>query len=389
MANKLTNFLTNALDSTGNLMSYQHASRLYVDNYYELSPKSGWLYFVVLNINQKILDSVLINEGWKNDQFQKNMVGILAKTVDLPKFQIKTEQLNQYNRKTFAQTGITYNPLRISFHDDMANATTNLWKSYYNYYYADGNYGQLSNGAARGNTTNKPIAFADNKYDMNTAKYGLNNGIDGSSQSARFFDSIEIFLLNRKRYSSFTLVNPIITGWEHGRLDQTSGDLLESSMTVNYETVLYNTNNDPSTAKGSNSTNNTVPFNDSRFYDRSPSPISAGGRGTTSIFGDGGLTDAGTEIFDDVTSGNFLGAALKSRTAIQNAAKLTKQGIREEAVGILNKTLLDVQVTGNTSIPVGGVRRPSGVPGASFSNSLNSGAPNTATQRNLDPNGKV
>ena len=59
----------------------------------------------------------------------------------MPKFKITTDTVNQYNRKAVVQTKLTYEPITITFHDDMANATTDLWKNYYQYYYADPNVG--------------------------------------------------------------------------------------------------------------------------------------------------------------------------------------------------------------------------------------------------------
>ena len=51
MSNSFVNFLSEAAYASGDLRDYQHASRLYVNNNYELAPKMGWLYYVVVNIN--------------------------------------------------------------------------------------------------------------------------------------------------------------------------------------------------------------------------------------------------------------------------------------------------------------------------------------------------
>ena len=138
MANAFVNFLSAAVNASGNLRDYQHASRLYVNNFYDLAPKAGWIYYVVMNINPAI--AAAITDPTLAAEFQtwyaryNGSVGLLAKQVDLPKFTVETETLNQYNKKTIIQKRINYNPISITFHDDMANATTNLWKSYYQYY---------------------------------------------------------------------------------------------------------------------------------------------------------------------------------------------------------------------------------------------------------------
>ena len=141
MSNSFVNFLNGAVAGSGNLRDYQHAARLYVDNFYELAPKAGWMYYVVVYVNPDIVSTITDNQ--RKTQFQswltrhRGVVGLLAKAVDLPRFTVQTETLNQYNKKTIVQKQINYTPVAISFHDDMANATTDLWKHYYQYYYAD------------------------------------------------------------------------------------------------------------------------------------------------------------------------------------------------------------------------------------------------------------
>ena len=48
MANAFTNFLGQVVNSPTQLKDYSHASRLYVDDYFRLAPKAGFLYYVVL-----------------------------------------------------------------------------------------------------------------------------------------------------------------------------------------------------------------------------------------------------------------------------------------------------------------------------------------------------
>lgn len=252
MANKVTPHLKNNPGTSEMLATYDHASRLYVNNFYELAPKAGWMYYVELNINPRVKLSVPgLDPSWVE---RHRKVGILAKAVDLPGFDIKTEALNQYNRKSYIQTSIDYKPVVIKFHDDMANVTTGLWKNYYNYYYADGTYGETS--------LQNPVAFGDNKLNQGLFAYGLN-----TPHNDRFFTSIDIYLLNRQRYSSVTLVNPIIKNWSHGKLDQENGkDFLDSSMTVEYEAVFYDLYNQISR-------DSQIGFDDDQFYNHYLSPL--------------------------------------------------------------------------------------------------------------------
>ena len=61
MANKFTKFLGSVVDgifgSRGDMSDYQHAARLFTDDYMKLAPKVKFLYHVVFNINQQAVKS--------------------------------------------------------------------------------------------------------------------------------------------------------------------------------------------------------------------------------------------------------------------------------------------------------------------------------------------
>ena len=364
MSNAFVNFLTGAADGSGNLRSYQHATRLYVDNNYQLTPKAGWIYYVKVNINPRIkniiTDSTLKKEftEWLNKY--NGTVGLLAKTVDLPKFSVENETLNQYNRKTIIQKKINYNPITIVFHDDMANVSLNLWKSYYQYHYGD----SLSAAAV-----NPQIYFKyqDNKYDSRVldASYGLSNG-----QSERFFTSIEIFQLHQKKFTSIKIINPIIKEWASDNLDQTQGNrMLSSRMTVEYETVIYDT------AATNNITKENPGFN-KNHYDNTPSPLGIGGQGTNSVLGPGGLIAGASSIFGTLSNPgasplDILNAAVQGRNLIRNAGNISKAGLLEEGTSLFNSALSGVSSSNgnitsgalnglNQAIAPAGIRIPTG-----------------------------
>lgn len=332
MANAFVNFLTGAADGSGNLRSYQHATRLYVDNNYQLTPKAGWIYYVKVNVNPKI-KNIITNSALKEEFTEwlnkyNGTVGLLAKTIDLPKFSVETETLNQYNRKTVIQKKINYNPITIVFHDDMANVSLNLWKSYYQYYYGD----SLS---ATGVKPQIYFKYQDNKYDSRVldANYGLSNG-----QSERFFNSIDIYQLHQKKFTNIKLINPIIKEWSSDNLDQTQGNrMLTSRMTLEYETVIYDT------AATNNITKENPGFNKDH-YDNTPSPLGIGGQGTNSVLGPGGLIAGASSIFGTLNNPgasplDILNAAVQGRNLVRNAGNISKAGLLEEGTSLFNSAL--------------------------------------------------
>jgi hypothetical protein len=302
MSNAFTNFLKDVgrglfEGDDAFLRDYQHADRLYVANNYARAPKVGFLYFVVFNIN----DAALTNSAWT--QRNKREVGLLVKKLDLPKFKIQNETLNQYNRKTVVQTKISYNPISIEFHDDNSDITTNLWKSYYNYYYADGTYGNRNKNIIQ--------EYSDTKYQDKFYAYGLNN-----FQTVPFFQSIDVYVLHKGRgnqdFTQVTLVNPLVTDWSHDSLDQNdSAKILSNKMSVNYESVIYNT--------GKIVRNSEPPGFATAHYDRTPSPLGVAPSGT--IFGSGGIISGIGDVFG--TGGSL--ATARSPLDFLNVARQTKQ----------------------------------------------------------------
>ena len=342
----LSDFAGGLFADTGYLRDYQHASRLYVDSAYGMAPKAGWSYFIEIGLNPAMGQGAkgpfkFINEEWYTKS--KGKLGLVAKSADLPRFTVGHETLNQYNKKTVIQNKITYNPITITFHDDMGNMTTNLWKNYYQYYYADSKYPTTFNGGATGRTAKIPSAFnmeapywSGRPQSSRAWNYGLNN-----EQTVPFFSYITIFLLNKQKYSSVTLINPIITEWSHSQLDNTSANkMLENKMTVAYEAVFYDTFQN-------RITKNEPGFNKDLPYDPTKSPLRAGKGGGLSglLSGSGDLLGSVADgIENGFSVGDLIGIAKQSKQLAQNykdVKKAGRAGLEREAYSIASSTLSD------------------------------------------------
>ena len=332
MSNAFTNFLggvtSGIFNNNADLKDYQHADRLYVRNTYARAPKFGFLFYVVFNINPK---------ASKTDKNKKQDVGLLVNGIELPKYTINTETLHQYNRKTVIQTGLKYSPISVNFHDDNSNITTDLWKNYYKYYYADSNYGDVANNNVEG--SKRPVAFGDTKYTNVNYAYGLNN-----FQADPFFESIDIYVLHQANFTQYTLINPLVTEWTHDGVS--AGDstkLMNSKMNVAYETVIYKSGK---IVKGKNPEGFAAVY-----YDTSPSPLSIGGNGANTLFGKNGVLSGAGSVFGTLATAksplDFLSAAIQAKTVAQNARSLSKAGLKAEGYSIVTGVLKNVQATGN------------------------------------------
>lgn len=313
----LDNLLNGLLGPKGNMADWQHAARLYIDGNLKLAPKQKFLYYVYFQLDP-IASSILPALKEKHNL----EIGMLVKQTDLPKYSAKVETRNKYNRKKNVQTAIQYDPINIIFHDDNYGVTTALLEAYYRYYYADAGYGLIPgayNKAGAGDNTYKGSGY--NQY-----KYGLDNNI-----SVPFIQNIQITQLARRSYTTYTLVNPIITQWQHDSLDNSQSAPTQNSITVAYEAVHYSRGNIDS----SGDQKDPVGFGSTEHYDKQPSPISLLGGGTLGLEGAFG---AGADLYDYISKGQGFSSPLEAGLAafqlVRGIENLTREGLREEGFRI-------------------------------------------------------
>jgi hypothetical protein len=282
-------------------------------------PKQKFLFHVVFNTDE----TLFVDKFNSSERYQLNM---LVKACDLPKYNMSMEEKTQYNKKMYTATRIAYEPVNITFHDDHADTVNAFWKKYYEYNIAD-SVG-MNNDLTISNTK-------DDYYDFGDARATTKFGLDTPKLSKKpYLKGIEIFVLHKQRFTSMTLVNPVIGSFSHDNLDQADGaGVMNNTMQILYETVIY---------KAGIINRNNVPGFATINYDRSPSPLSILGGGTNSIFGPGGIVDGIGSVMRNVQSGNILGAILGASNTYNNAKKIKKSAIKEELKGIAKDGILEV-----------------------------------------------
>lgn len=328
------------------LKDYTHASKTFRTNGYELSPRYKFLFHVFFTINTgqiPALQSVFGNGDTAS-------VSLMVKTVQLPSYTMAVDTMNQYNRKRLVQSRIDYNPVQIEFNDDQGDLIRNMWYNYMAYYYKDasqkydgipnqngsiGNLSTLSNGY---NYNNRDIY--DNSRQQNDWGY-IGEGYQDSSiftgsdtSKPPFFRDIKIYGLSQKKFAAYVLVNPMVTDWQHDTYDYSAGNgIMTNTMSIRYETVKYY-----SGAIGGATSSDTVPgFADPAHYDIRKSALARAGY-TNSVFGQGGIIDAGAGIIEDLQAlatgrgslQNVIGGVQKSIAAYNQSQRITGAGVREE-----------------------------------------------------------
>lgn len=293
MANFFEQFLQGA-GSGAYQQDYKHASKLFVDGNHRLSPKYGFLYHVSFEFNP-LLQSQLMRSSSTILE-----TGMLVKSAQLPKFTVDTKSLNAYNRVNVAQTKFKYDPLTITFHDDSSEVIRNFWFDYYDFYYRDSGHAKTD--------------FAVNtKYSQRKDQnwgYTPRSDIPGGS-SDHVITAIHIYSLHQRKFTEYILMNPTITAFKFGDHVASEGtSIMEASMSVAYEAVLY--------GNGTVVPGNSVGGLGTLHYDTSPSPLTAQGGGTQSIFGPGGLVSALDTVDHLLGQGDILGAGVTAFKSYNN-----------------------------------------------------------------------
>jgi len=328
---------------------YTHASKIFRTNGYANSPRFKYLFHVYFNLNTAQLPQ-LRNIFSTPDV---STIGLLVKTIDLPKYKFDVETLNQYNRKRLIQKKINYDPISVRFHDDGGDLIRTMWYNYYSYYYKDPS--QKYDGVTNTNGSIGLLQTQTNGFDYNQRDIYSNQRIanvndwgyigeaysDGTNSAGgkpAFFKDITIYGFDQHAWNSYVLINPMINEWSHDTYDYSQGNgVMENSMTVSYETVKYY-----SGAIGSTPNTSVKGFAQNDNYDQQKSPLSRPG-GSRSVLGQGGLIDTGLGIIGDLESGSVagvIGAVQKAGTAYNTfKGQNLKSIVKNEAIGTVQGVL--------------------------------------------------
>jgi hypothetical protein len=199
------------------LRDYHHAAKTFTQEPgYTKTPYAGFNFHVSLSFNNLL---------GRLRGIETKDISVLVKSADLPETQFETETLNQYNRKRIINKRVVYQPIKLEFHDDIANNIRNMWIAYNQHYNADSNHSINS-------TWNIDDVYAN--YSLNR-RYGLDNG-----NSLPFINKIEIFSMGNGEYSKMLLVNPVINSAQFSDHDYSdAAKTMSMSLTIEYENVIY------------------------------------------------------------------------------------------------------------------------------------------------------
>lgn len=278
---------------------------------YRNQPRFPFEYYIDIKLNRVGTASSYIQQYFNNATWDQ--IAPLVKSVEMPSFKIETTPLNQYNRKRLSQTKVTFEPIKVVFHDVADGKTLKFWEMYYRYYFADGSepdknspvQDQAKNStysiesflqnitpAINPNLANLPASVRDlfqsksptdansptdtvgSKQDtqnivsdvLNNHNFGFNLPTVGNVRN--LIQTLDIYQVHGGRFNQVTLVNPRISAFTHDTLNYSEGGkTLELVFTFEYEYAYYTIQNLKLGGNEPNNTSTIEQFNHGEFLE--------------------------------------------------------------------------------------------------------------------------
>jgi hypothetical protein len=135
-------------------------------------------------------------------------------SIDKPRIDLTTVELNQYNRKRYAYTKAEYQPFTIKIHDTVDDIPLRMWRDYFTYYFGDSR--AKANGVYRQNIL---------------GEHDIDWGFNPKGEPINFFESVELYAIFGKTYTQINYINPKIKSIDWSNYETSSNDLGEVTNT--------------------------------------------------------------------------------------------------------------------------------------------------------------
>ena len=170
-----------------------------------------------------------------NDELRVRMSS-LVRTADMPQVEFQTQTMNEYNKKKIVNTGVQYQPVTIRVVDTASNAWLQIIMKYFAYHYMN-----PRNKANQGDRDINSVNIGEGGIDFIGSQYGAGGPFDSNKYgynpnlNPNFFERIDYVLYHAQKGVQYSLLNPTMVGFTHTPIDYASNELMEFTMTFQYE----------------------------------------------------------------------------------------------------------------------------------------------------------
>lgn len=159
-------------------------------------------------------------------------VGFQVKNIDRPRVNFEQQTLNQYNRKRIVQTGHTFDPLQVKFHDSVDPSLRNMFIQYYQYYYGDSKI----NGAGSPGATVYDVVTGQ-AYEL--GQWGFHPPL-ADKEYGYFFSHISVYQFYNGLMERFDIINPKLRDFNPDDFDYSVGNVAnEIQVSIDFEGIVY------------------------------------------------------------------------------------------------------------------------------------------------------
>ena len=170
-----------------------------------------------------------------------------VKSIDGPKVNFQYDTLNQYNRKRNVYRRVDYDPINVIFHDTMSNSALKFWRYLYELNLKDGrnrspSYSENSSGKQTNRSPYQPNSLTDTDDFLANHNFGLESSIINHTYPIK---SLDLLVVHAKKYNLIRFIHPKVIAMQHDLFSYESSQPIEIGMQFAYETVVYETLNQP------------------------------------------------------------------------------------------------------------------------------------------------
>lgn len=162
-------------------------------------------------------------------------VAFKVKTIDKPKVNLTTVELNQYNKKKLAYTKVDYNDVQLRIYDTVDNSMLSLWVNYFTYYFGDSRLGKAPDMETYYRQSSVGALYQD----------GSGWGFRPINENVYFFNSIDVSAFYGQTMTTFRYMNPRIVSIDWQSKDYSSNELEEVTVSFKHEGIVYDKFGEP------------------------------------------------------------------------------------------------------------------------------------------------
>jgi len=194
-------------------------------------------FVLVYNLYTDVVDNFL-SERVKYLIAYRDRLHFLCNQVESPKLETDQDVFNQYNRKRVINRKVTFSPVNVRMYDTHDGMALKFAKTLYEFEFQNARLYKESNEDVN---YEQSVLIDDGQF-RQTHEYGMRSH---DPQRHRLIKSIDLYQIAGGRYSKTRMVHPRLQRFDMDTFDFSSSQLVNVSLSFNYENLLFEEVNVP------------------------------------------------------------------------------------------------------------------------------------------------